>query len=337
MGDRQQSLEFLSGAFDFERSVIEKALDDAGGNVELAMESLFQYQPSHEVEEDPDIKLASELQAQFDNEVDDISPFSSVPLSQEEEDAKLARELAAQLNFIDIPAQDDATLARQLQNEWNSSQSFGRVPHTSNYTPINLMEGIDIETLLSSHSSEGMESISEQLKTSVIPLIEDEAKKLDIPGSEQKVDAPKLGEITFGFSDIQLESFEIPPEDFNISIEGNTIKISSKKINATISSFDWHFKQEKMLKLSDKGEATASMSNTSIDLTLQIDINYSGPSVNVHDCTVKIGNLDIKVGKNRKSIIYNLVIGLVVRVMKTRLESVLADTIREGINESIMI
>ena len=110
---RQQSLEFLSSVFDYDLSVIENALDDAGGDIELAMDSLLNYSSLQEMKQEELLPLASELPG--DDIIDLSLPLDS---SLPQDDAALARELAAQFKIND--EQYDAELARKLQDEWNN-------------------------------------------------------------------------------------------------------------------------------------------------------------------------------------------------------------------------
>ena len=112
---RQQSLEYLSSVFDYDISVIENALDDAGGDLELAMDSLLN-SSSQEMKQE-EIPLASEIPG------DDATDLS-LP-----QDDALARELAAQFNVFNIDDEeiDDAELARRLQDEWNNEELARRL------------------------------------------------------------------------------------------------------------------------------------------------------------------------------------------------------------------
>ena len=105
---RQQSLEFLSSVFDYDLSVIENALDDVRGDLELAMDSLLNYSLLQEMKQEL-LPLASEILG--DDAID-----SYLPLDSSQDCLALARKLAAQFK-IDLQVIDDTEM--RLPDEWD--------------------------------------------------------------------------------------------------------------------------------------------------------------------------------------------------------------------------
>jgi hypothetical protein len=64
-----------------------------------------------------------------------------------------------------------------------------------------------------------------QVKSSIIPLISEELKNLNIPDIEEKVDIGANGKLCFGVKNVTLNKITIPEENLKISIEGQSIKI----------------------------------------------------------------------------------------------------------------
>lgn len=283
-----------------------------------------------EEEEDEDSRMARELQAQFDAELNLNGNSNISNYSQEDEDARLAQQLAMEFN----ENFDDEALARQLQNQswgapYQSSNSYG------NFGGFDLGSDLDLEKFLAGNiSQEDLDSLLDQMKSHIIPTLKEEALQLDLPNSEETIEIPKFGPVAFGYSGISLESFEIPAAEMSLKLAGNDIHLECKKIEGKIKPFDWFFRQENFPKLKDKGQATASISSTDINLTLRFNITASGTGLMVSKSEVKIGNLDIKVAKNAKSFIYNIVISVAVRMLKPRLEQLLSDMLRSGVDKN---
>jgi len=347
--DLKGSVEFLVGAFQhISEPVIIETLTKCNGNLEEAMDKLFNYvQPvnipqssisehSHSVNtEDEDLKLAMELQKQFEQEGG---------YYEDNDDARLARELSEQfmqeLQPISSPHLDDdeedERVARELQdseylfmNDWTQRLQYEeKVEEPDQLSNINLQEifqaGIDQSSL---------NSLLDQIKEHIVPVVEEQFNDMELPEFEDTFDVPKLGEISFGCDSIKLHSFTFPPGDIRLTLENNNIRFIAEQISAELNSFAWAIKQKSFPKINEKGEATASLSGGSVNILLQVVMNASGISLNVASTSVKVGKLNVKVTGNSKKFIYNLIINVVVRLLKTQIEKALSKLIREAINE----
>ena len=123
---RQQSLEFLSSVFDYDISVIENALDDAGGDLDLAVDSLLNYSSLQEMKQEELLPLASELPG--DDVIDLSLPLDS---SLPQDDVALARELATKFKLDYEREKNDAELARILQEEQKKDEYPPDIPFSS--------------------------------------------------------------------------------------------------------------------------------------------------------------------------------------------------------------
>ena len=275
------------------------------------------------IDEDEDLRIALELQNQWNKE--ENGNFGS---KQEEEDAKLARQLAENFsnseNFL-----SDADLARQLQDEWE----FDSGPKSGQFH-IPDVGSFNIEDLLASGgiSKDNLDSLLGQVKQSIIPIITEELKTLHLPATDESITVPKLGDIDFSLDDIKLRSIVIPPDDLHLTFENNIIRLIVNNIEAQLDTFDWSFEQCSFPKLKDAGRATAGITGCTIDVILQIQMKINGVALNVSQSDVKIGKLDIKISGTNKNFLYNILIAVVVKMLKSKLEKELSDLIEDAIN-----
>jgi hypothetical protein len=89
---------------------------------------------------------------------------------------------------------------------------------------------------------------------------------------EDMVDTGKIGgEVNFGLGMIQLQSVDIPLEAVAISFDANAFTIVWTNITASVTKFSWHYKKETFPKLKDNGFAEASVSDTIVSVTFELD------------------------------------------------------------------
>ena len=357
-----QSVDFLKGAFqNINESVIIETLLSCKGNLEEAMDKLFNFDANQPVNnipkvnpqsnvnpqplnhsEDEDLKLAMELQKQFE-EQERGEKDSQV----EDEDARLARELSEQFmkelqpvsnhqyNFDD---DEDEKLAKELQeseylfmNNWTQRMQYEEEEEEEDQS--NQLNNINLQEIFQAGLNQNsLNSLLDQVKEHMVPVVEEQFSDLEIPAFDETFDVPKLGEINFGCESIKLHSFVFPSDQIRLNLENNNIRFTAEQISAELNSFDWFFKQKSFPRISEKGEATATLSGGSVNILLQVVMNASGVSLNVVSVDVKVGKLNVKVTGNAKKFIYNLIINVVVRLLKTQIEKALAKLIREAIN-----
>lgn len=95
---------------------------------------------------------------------------------------------------------------------------------------------------------------------------------------EDVVDTGKLGgEVNFGLGVIQLQNVQIPFENVAISFDASAFTIIWTNITASVEKFSWHYKKESFPKLKDNGFADASVSDTIISVTFELDKSDKQP------------------------------------------------------------
>lgn len=338
--DRAQAIVFLQEAFvHLPTHVISQALDKSAGDVEVAMENLL-------TDSFADVSL------DFAEAASDKAAPSDLARAQEEEDARLARELSEQFMREDAESWDgslvdeDEAFAKRLQQTWHApapkaSVGLNAGPDFSNGLDEDLLNGVlssnfSVQDILQSGliSPDNLQSVLAQMKDSILPLLRDEIRDMHLPQFEETIEIPKLGPVAFGITDtLEVATFDLPSEQVDISVDGNLIHLVIRGLSASLNKFPWRFAQENFPKLKDKGKATAEIDGTSIDVRMGIALQPSGPCVNVESCEVKITNLDVKISGNNKKIVYNIVVGAVIRLLKGYIEKMLAGLIAKGITE----
>merc|ERR1712137_333988 len=257
------------------------------------------------------------------------------------DDERMARQLQeqfdAELQFEEGEGFDaDAALAQQLQSEWaQETDAYGGWNDSLYSNPMEGFPGdnmgLGLEDLLQKAlTDEALAPFIEQLKGQILPTMEEEVLKMNLPAFEESVDIPRLGEVEFGVGELRLSNFSIPPQDLVIGMEGNQLRITARNIQGRLQRFAWFFKQLKFPKLADKGEAQGKMADTSLDVLLQI----AGTGVRVTRCVVRIGKLDAKVKKNARALLYNIVLNLVIRLVKSHLQEFLSTSFTRLIENS---
>jgi len=311
---------FLKGAFGegFTDAQIMHALDKNERNVEQAMECLLSG------------SLEMEEPVQVDN------------LFQMDEDERLARELAQQFEQeVNLYSDEDAAFAKQLQDsEWNPQSTKWEQPDDSDLQN-DLLDGMmnsnfNLQDILQSGliSQESMGSLLDQIKQSILPLIQQEVRQMSIPPLDETPSIPKIGRVNFQMPEgVQVDECDLNPDQIQISIEKNQIHCVVGGIHASLEKFPWEFAKESFPRVTDKGMATAMMDGTTIDVLMSVVVARGGASLQVISSQCKIDKLDVKISGNSKKLVYNIVLGSVIRLLKGNIESLLAKLVQDTISE----
>jgi len=246
---------------------------------------------------------------------------------------------------------EDERLARQLQDEFNRGSTRRHVDYSqmagdsyqpvvsyptgyyagnSGYTPSystppsNSHQNLEI----------GEEEIGEfvkALKSNVLPLLAEEFKKTELPKIDESVEAGKLGNISFGLDGIKIAKAKIPEEkmDVKINVEEQELELEMTGIKLKLKEFSWYYRKKKFPKLKDSGKMNAGIS----DCVVKLKLGWNGSGITTKNCQVTVGTLKLKVSGTIVSLVYNIIIAAVKKMLKTQLEKYLTDMIRSTIED----
>jgi len=239
---------------------------------------------------------------------------------------------------------DDERLARELaQSEYSGgygSTGFGNtayVPTTNTKgrqaQPKKHNDDFSHSVQLESLDSEVIKEVLNGIKGGVIPIMLKQLSQMTIPSISEKMDTGKMGLVEFALDQIKVAEAHVPEENVDIKVDKTEIIITVKDISAKLDQFHWSYEKHAFPKMKDNGNANASIDDTEIEANLTIGMDgYGNPTVNVSSCTVKIGKLDVKISGTMASFLYNTVLALFKKTIKSSLEQSLSQMITESVN-----
>jgi len=342
---------------------IKKILQDVGGNIERAVDQLLslpvlETNVSNNVnssttdnigQEQSDALFAQKLMLEEINRdkvpikaptptptptVSTTSDANTKTPDSVDSDEEFAKRLQSELNAEN----EDERLARQLQSHWNVNShgghgNSGYIPPRSNNTNHqndDIFANFDIAKL----TPEILEEFKNTVKEQMIPVLLKQLKEVELPEVNESIDAgKKFGNIGFRISGMKVEDVDIPKDKVTIELEGQQVELKITDIKLNIEKFDWRYKKEKFPKLKDKGQASCGVSEVQVNVRLTWAVRNGNPSVNVTLCEVKIGNLNLKISGTVASVLYNIILAAVKRLIKAQLENAMADMIKSSISE----
>jgi len=256
------------------------------------------------------------------------------PPDSGDNDEDYAKRLQAELDAEN----EDERIARRLQSQWNVN-SYGNTGYTppratnNNHQANNqndILENFDISKI----TPEVLEEFKNTVKEQMIPILLKQLKEVELPEVSESIDAgKKFGNIAFKISGMKVEEVDIPKDKVSIELEGQQVELKITDIKLNIEKFDWRYKKEKFPKLKDKGQASCGVSDVHVNVRLTWAVRNGNPSINVTLCEVKIGNLNVKISGTVASVLYNIILAAFKRLIKSQLESAMADMIKSSISE----
>lgn len=327
--------------------VIKIVLAECGNNVERAIDALLQLDPASgggggapapaskpaaPAKPAPAAPKAPSYDQDFNPRA---APAPAAPKQPAVDDEALARALQAQLNADDA----DAELARKLAAE-EQEEASSRYSQNAYQAPVasqpKYRANMSIGDFLGAVTADDMEEMVDTIKEQMIPLIVEQMQQVNVPPINEEIDSPGLGSrLSFTVSGIALDHIEVPKDNVTCAIQNGGFKISIGNIAARVKKFNWSYKKETFPKLKDDGHAKAAFSDTTVTLVLQLNgSSLQSTRVNVSECNVKIGKLDVKIGGTVASFIYNIIIAAFSSSIRKSIEGQMQDMIRTAINES---
>eukprot|EP01117_Protostelium_nocturnum_P010896 TRINITY_DN3933_c0_g1_i2.p1 TRINITY_DN3933_c0_g1~~TRINITY_DN3933_c0_g1_i2.p1 ORF type:complete len:851 (-),score=312.85 TRINITY_DN3933_c0_g1_i2:2-2554(-) len=174
---------------------------------------------------------------------------------------------------------------------------------------------------------------SSYMKNTMIPALIESLNGVKAEEIEDEFDGGKaIGTIYYGLTQIVVDKLVIPLQHVNIHFESNgEITIIWDHMSASIEEFAWHYKKKSFPKLKDSGNATASLSDTTVTAKLKM-IKGEKPEdtyLSLLSAEANIKHLDVKISGTAISVVYNLVLAAfkksMKRVMSKQLEKALEE------------
>jgi len=228
--------------------------------------------------------------------------------------------------------QTDEMLARQLaQSEYSGDM---RGTGFGNTAPFKRKEEYVHSVQLENIDSTVMEEILGSVKSSVVPLMLKQLSAMTIPKISEQIDAGKLGVVDITVDQVKVSNANVPEESIDISVDKSRIRIKVQDISASLQQFQWSYDKHSFPKMKDSGNADASLADTEILAELDIGMdNIGNPTMTITKCDVKIGKLDMKISGTRASFLYNTVLGMFKKSIKSSLEQSLSQLITNSVND----
>lgn len=334
---------------DVDAATIKKVLLEEKGDVERSIDSLLNLAvlETSTATSTPDddavmARLAFQGTPRVENSDEALARMLQEQFNTEDDDEKLARKLQSEESYSARtyypPAHVAGTYPSNYQSNYNMTSSYPTSYSIAGRNDDSENEGeIDLGSLLS--NTENITEFKTAIKENILPMLSQQLKEVEIPEINETVDAgAKLGTIAFGVNKLKVASVEIPEDTINIEFDASAheIKLNITNISLSLENVEWFYKKEKFPKLKDKGRATAGISNTSIKVIIGITLAESAPSVKVTTCEVKVGKLKISVSGTKVSVLYNLMIKSLKRLIRTQLEKALTEMLRGTLEEQAL-
>jgi len=184
---------------------------------------------------------------------------------------------------------------------------------------------LDLNTLL--------QPIVKELKNIVIPALQEQLSAVKMPSTEGTSEA--AGGINYRIGEIALTQVIIPQENLLIDVKGlDTVFVRASKLVIGTNKFTWHYDKLSFPKISSGGSADCKIEDVSIMMEVKVRVGGSGPQLNVTNCKVVIGNLDIKLSDTKLKHLYGLLIGLFRGQVKQMLEQTLTNAAKDAVEKS---
>jgi len=221
----------------------------------------------------------------------------------------------------------DELLAKELANGYSASPVQYYHQRKPQEEPIH---SVGIDNLDPSVIGELLESV----KSNVIPVMVEQFQKVEIPPLAEDLEVGKFGKISISITEISVSEARVPKENIEIVMEGTTFKILAKQLEAKLSQFKWAYEKNSFPKLKDSGNADASISEATISVFLKLAPDeFGNPHLSATNCTVNIGQLDLKISGTMASFVYNSMLSIFKSKIKTALEASLSLMISASVNE----
>jgi len=174
-----------------------------------------------------------------------------------------------------------------------------------------------------------MDLMVNNMKEKMIPMLIQQISGLSLPPIQESTP-----EADYGAEGVGVEEVNVPPENIEILLSGNTINVTISQFSAKLKEFSWYFsKADKFPRLKDNGKATANLKKGSIKIGMEIGLGGSGIAMTVGVCEVLIDKLSIKTSGTKASFLYNTLISLFSSMIKKQIAAALSNTLRSAITE----
>jgi len=220
----------------------------------------------------------------------------------------------------------DELLAMELSRSFYSFSDGGETNKSTKAT-----SGIQLESI----DSVVLQELLSSIKEGVIPIMLQQLSNMTVPSINEQIEAGKLGTITVSLGETKVLDALVPQENIHINVDKTVIKIIVKEISAKLKQFQWSYEKHTFPKMKDSGNADTTFSEAQIilDMNIGLDGRSGKPSVTVSRCDVTIGRLDVKISGSLASFIYNALLAVFKRTIKSSLEQSLSQLITNSVND----
>jgi hypothetical protein len=153
-----------------------------------------------------------------------------------------------------------------------------------------------------------------------------------------------LGNVEFGAGPLKVKGFSIPSTNVKITFEtpSNVIFVWSG-VSGSVKAFDWWYEKTRLPKISDKGQAEASMKDSIISgcllahllVTTYVTKDDDGiPALKLRTVSVIIGDLDVGISGSGANKIYKVVVSAMKKTLKAKFQSQLTEYVNEYFDDN---
>ncbi|XP_033626125.1 bactericidal permeability-increasing protein-like [Asterias rubens] len=170
-----------------------------------------------------------------------------------------------------------------------------------------------------------------------LQVLKEEVQQLKIPDITGDAHVPVVGHITYTVSNIRITSFSIPPTLTSLTTKTG-VGLTLAATGISLSAWgNWHYSNHGFIHISDSGSFDASVSSTSLMLTLRIGVDNSGRptiSMTTQDCSFNAGNVRIKL-HGGASWLYNLFSKDIAGVLKSSINQQTCSMVMKEVNDDL--
>ncbi|XP_028397836.1 putative BPI/LBP family protein At1g04970 [Dendronephthya gigantea] len=165
-----------------------------------------------------------------------------------------------------------------------------------------------------------------------LPIILKKLDKLEISPFVGNIDF-FVGNVNYRFDNIKLSKVKIPESHISV-INGTGVSVEGTKIMIKMNEL-WSYKISSWPFISDKGSATVSGKEISLNIILGVSMDKKKElQISAKDCSLNIGNLDINF-RGGASFLYNLFMTLIKDPLKGQMEEIICRTAIKTVNDEI--
>eukprot|EP01116_Phalansterium_solitarium_P004799 TRINITY_DN15945_c0_g1_i1.p1 TRINITY_DN15945_c0_g1~~TRINITY_DN15945_c0_g1_i1.p1 ORF type:complete len:262 (+),score=80.29 TRINITY_DN15945_c0_g1_i1:218-1003(+) len=186
----------------------------------------------------------------------------------------------------------------------------------------------DVEELLKhAFTKEQLDFIVARIRNQIIPGLIEQISAFQVPPlNETSPDAD------YGATGVAMEKLQVAPENIDVDVQSNAIRLRITSFSARLREFDWHYaRKNKFPRIKDSGRAKAKIEGGSIDILLNITLMPF--ALDVAHSEVQMDKLVIKTSGTKASFVYNMLLSVFSSALKKQLCLQLASLLQQTIQQ----